>query len=241
MLKLSDITAFIETIRKEGAISGGYSAQRIANDAGIHLYTMHPWRWREGASVTVNLVNDQAYVDLPADLGEITAWGISGRNRSIGWTTPEHLAELREKDALAGHGGYYAAISQPPQANQESELPAWRMELHPKVTVEDESITLWYRREWPFVSDANHVLAIRRHVQPLYMQLVRAFTIGGWTGTQDTTSLMLSEIESGAIFRAAKNADGRIQPHMGPVRNGAIASGGVGVQEFGSGAVTYVG
>ena len=77
MVTLSDVKEFIGTIRKEGAISTGYDAARIANDAGLHLYAMYPWRFREAAT-TLTLTKDQPHEDLPADLGEITAWALNG-------------------------------------------------------------------------------------------------------------------------------------------------------------------
>lgn len=233
MLKLSDITAFVETVRTEGGLSSGYNATRIANDAGLHLYAMHGWSFRESAAAQISLTQGQDHEDLPADVGEITASALSGTGRSLMWTTPEHMARLRDADSGISFNGHYAVISQPPQADPEQSLPAWRLELYPAVSGDSETLTLWYRREWPFVSDPDHVLAIRPHVEPLYMQLVRAFVVGGWSGSQDTTAPRLSEIENGSVFMAARRADARVQPHFGPPSGSAVSmAGGYGAGRY---------
>ena len=71
-------------------------AHRILNDAGHHLYSMHSWKWCEGAQATLTLTANQDYVWLPEDFREIVAvQPTNGLNAGFRLTTQERLLQLR--------------------------------------------------------------------------------------------------------------------------------------------------
>ena len=57
-----------------GTLSPEIEVLSLINRAGEFLVSVYPWKWLEGRSATLDLVQDQTYVALPADFRELTAW-----------------------------------------------------------------------------------------------------------------------------------------------------------------------
>src|SRR4051812_10094339 len=73
----------------------GNSAAFVVNNALSYLCNFAPWEWRT-AYATLSTINAQAYVDLPADFGELVdLWGIASPYDSKRFRRVNHKTMLR--------------------------------------------------------------------------------------------------------------------------------------------------
>ena len=99
-----------------------------------------------------------------------------------------------------------------------------RLELYPTPsTTTTEALTLYYRAGWSRVYDDRKPLQMPAYIEPLYIELLRAFARGYEEEDQGSLSTRLNEIMKGAIFAISVDRDSSVQPDYGPIRNGAAA------------------
>lgn len=124
--------------------------EQIVNDALEHLAALHPWSWQSTGEQSLDIVGEQAYVELPADFGSLVAIEHDG-----GWarqmipTTWQEMLRFRT-DAIQNWSRsywYLIAIGQVDSTAPEDGLDVPRIELYPTPADDaDDAIKIVYRR-----------------------------------------------------------------------------------------------
>lgn len=189
----------------------------LVNAAGRHAVSMYPWSFMGRASATLNIVGLQNYVALPVDFGNLDA--INATNslyRRIRMTSVSEILGLRTSLVSVGAWTYIGAISW-----ADSTQP--RLEIWPTPDVsQTAALTIFYKARWvDLVGDKDAVL-IPTFMEPLLIQLVRAFARGYEMEDQGSMGERLQEIENGPIMAAAIRFDGSAQYNLGPMRGSAV-------------------
>ncbi len=199
-------------------------ALRLVNEAGTHLTSMHAWNYLIRPSTQLASVAGQAYIDLPADFGEIL--GIQLDGGYLGnweYVDPGFFTQL-EATSWSGEGpAYWTIIEWPVKTDGSSPTP--RLALHPAPASTDASFaTLRYRAKWADLSRSDREVPVPDYCRSLFLALCRAFARGYDEDEQVTLSQRLADVEIGSLLDTAKRADGRTRRRMGVLRNGAAGS-----------------
>lgn len=181
-------------------------------------------------------------IHLPRDLRELIAiHPTSGTSKTIQLTTYEELLEKRASN-LAGFGGYWAAVthsmdfasdglpgasSTPVSVSPHTDTvqatgpgPKARLEITPQPAAnEKDAYMLYYRAGWTHLDHDDDKLRMPSYCESLYLEILKSFALSRF-GDADISS-MLSNVMAGPLFLTAMDRDGSIQPHYGPIRNGA--------------------
>jgi hypothetical protein len=206
----------------------------ILNHAGLHLVNMCTWKFLERAPVTIGTVQDQAYVDLPSDFGEIIAIdSTEGLVSTIKLTTFQHLLEMRTNQVNLANFNYFGAIVWNADTSTEGGAPTVRVEIWPTPNVTDsDEFTLFYRAGWINLTEDTQYVEIPSYVEPLYIQLVRAHALGYEEEHNASMMQRLDAIYASTIYRNAMDQDQRVQNSYGPLMGGAARGAPLGVNKF---------
>jgi len=99
-----------------GTLSPEIEVLSLINRAGEFLVSVYPWKWLEGRSATLDLVQDQTYVALPSDFRELTAWeATSGLTNDLEMVTTQTITDLRTNEVSTSASVNYAAITHMPK------------------------------------------------------------------------------------------------------------------------------
>lgn len=111
--------------------------------------------------------------------------------------------------------------------------PRARLEIWPDPGADDDAaLTVYYRAGWETLDEDSHFISIPVWIQPLYIQLLRAFARGYEREDVSSLSQRCMEILAGPLFRAATRRDGMMQPEYGELRNGAAEMEQAGFYPF---------
>ena len=205
---------------------------QVINYAGHLFFSSHQWNFRERDPITVDLVKDQQYVNLPLDFGELTGIEMTeALNYGVTVVTPQQLVTRRATSITVTQQYYWVAIFQPGQPGRTSDFPPPRLEIWPTPAADNiNAITLIYRAKWRDFADTGAGTSVDTANVPDYaemalIEVVRAVT-AGWGERQlqpqgGVTGTMKLVLE-GAIWAACVTTDGMQQMTYGPLSGGAI-------------------
>lgn len=215
----------------------------LIHEAGDLLTNLHPWAWLVGQTATVNIVDDQDYVELPEDFGEFQTHGPPRYLGRIS-TNLDVSIELVDIQAIVdarGGGGALAPLdfaylgalvwTVSPSLNpsggssgepDSGELRA-RLELWPTPSAAD-TFSITYRRRWRRVEQDGDTLSMPRYMVPLFKEVLRAVVRGNVREDAATLDERLAQIVKGTVFAAAKRTDATVQSVYGPIQGGAADS-----------------
>ena len=249
--KISASGAFADYLRIEGdvlEVTGGtnvdkgfyrvipiYDASESSGNDYIGLEDNPKTNTAIAASGITGVVHTQS-IALPSDFRELIAiHPSSGTAKTIQLTTYEELLE-KQASNLAGFGGYWAAIAHAmdfpgsgrPQAStigtdtvQASGAgPKPRLQIVPEPTANEiDAFKLYYRAGWTLRKHDDDKLRMPIWAESLYLEILRCFITSRF-GEGDL-NMLLANVVNGPLFAVAMDRDGSIQPHYGPIRNGA--------------------
>ena len=155
----------------------------VINDALAHLQSVHNWKFLQNASVSLTLINQQPYVDLPADFENVTSvtYPETWTNGMIP-TTLDELDRLRDAPVSTWTLGFWFAVRTgvvDPSSRTRGMLPD-RLELYPTPTNNPSSgnidgpISIRYTRRFIPLVDDDDVPGFPRWMESAFTHLVRA-------------------------------------------------------------------
>lgn len=196
----------------------------IINEAGHQFCNMHPWKWLERFSSSLDYVASQTYVSLPADCGEVLALYATSTNVSqFEMVSFQELLRLRSVGTTVVTGTTYGALAYPAFTTA-AEPAAVRLEVFPTPSASDAgALSIFYRAIWVDASPETDYLDVLPWMIPLYKQVLRAYARGVEEEDVASMSERLAAIQLGPVFKAACERDGRVQPSYGTMTGGAIA------------------
>ncbi len=226
-LTYDNLVSVIQAVTNAVAAPSGIGDALILNSAGEHLFNMHPWNFREGASTTLKFVPEQNYVELPIDFGGVTAYAMASTQQAFEFTTPQILAELIDSSVSATGYRWWGAIVQPAAPTAKQALPNKQIDIYP-TPASVATLRLWYRRGWVTMVSGD-IAQIPTFVEPLYVELVKAFALCHWANQGGSPNFgvyeNLAAVENSPLFHACALRDGMDQPDYGFLEGGAIAQG----------------
>jgi hypothetical protein len=199
---------------------GRLNEAAIVNQAGRYLVSMHPWRWRQRPSFTMDLVNGQSYLELPPDFNEgdeiVSVSMTDNVSYGVALTTQAEIDTLRANTILAP-SFYYVAISFPNQKDLTSPQDRPRLELHPTPTADSaDALRLSYRGGWTALSLPSNRANIPETFDFALIQCVRAF--GAYYITNSYTHVD-ALVKSESIM-SLKKSSGGAQANLGNMLGG---------------------
>lgn len=142
-------------------MSTGESSAEIVNDALEQLCSMRAWMWRRGGPVTLSLVADQNYIELPQDFGEEEHTTYPGSvNKLMIRVTMAEIQMLRANNSQPTGFTFYYAINSGSldEDNREEGLTVNTLEVFPTPTASvADAITLSYFRNVDRLEDDTDV------------------------------------------------------------------------------------
>lgn len=207
-----------------GQFDGRTDPVELVNEAGQYLCAMHDWGWLERPAASLDFVANQTYVSLPSDFGKLVkAVMLNNLSAIVYETSLTHIERLRGSTYVDPFV-YYVAIAYPAQSGATTLVPNPRLEIWPTPgTSETGAMSAVYLAGWTVLSAMNHVAAIPLDMEPLLLQLVRAYGQAAGRGgimLQD----LLDRIEQGAMVNRLKSSYGGVQGTLGQMMGGAVAS-----------------
>lgn len=164
--------------------AAGHVLLETLNDAGRHLYSFHAWTWRSAGPADLATVEDQSYVDLPADFAAIDDAVIDNtvdhdsEFRRVELVSSDAILRLRQSrsqprgDILSIYFPQWAT-----QADTTSE-PTMRALLYPTPqTGLAPTLSMTYQRRWVELADGSEgtqVPNIPREMERALVLLARA-------------------------------------------------------------------
>ena len=216
-----------------GDVSAELNVLDIINNAGDFMASMYPWRWLEEV-VTFQGVHNQAHITLPVGFAELMSFAPRGLDSRASTSLARFYAvsaqEIWDKRevAVAGDedaaytsvplGAFYFAIAYDSAAGTVTPVP--RMEMFPtpnsgrtstKHTHTDCVGNMTYRRSWTPITLTTSPFICPQFMEPLYLQMVRAFTRGYEEEDVATTNARISEVANGPLFMTAVQRDSLIE------------------------------
>lgn len=200
--------------------STGVTSLQIVNDAVKDLCACHGWRWRNGGPYTLSLVADQAYVELPADFGEMNSIFYPGTLiRAMVPTTMAHVERLRAQAVISPQYQYWYAVNvgQIDDSAPEEGLSIPVLELYPTPSESvADALSITYFRDVPELADDADVPMIPSWLDACLFHLVRhkaAVIEDADAGGPDRT-------EFERLLQQAKLRDGRTTGRLGVMKGG---------------------
>lgn len=183
----------------------------VLNLAGRHCFSMHPWRSALNVSADLATVSGQSWVALPTWFAEPIACEVADNSDFI----PVDIVGPREmlllRNGNLGNLGFVKYVS----VEGES-----RLGLFPTPDSDAPAVLrLTYRARWQDVSKDTDPIVCASFLEGLVLEVAREYAAGLEGGD---LSARIAMVEGGPICRAAKNADGSLQPMLGPMMGGAV-------------------
>lgn len=155
-------------------------------------------------------------IDLPDDTRDIIAIQGTGGSLSARVTLTSLAEVLRVREELTTNDQHwYAALS------YVGSPPTPILEIAPGAGSNSTgALRMFYRARWARLSTDSTAVDVPTFIEPLLVQVVRAFARGYTREDAGSLDLRLAQIHAGPIFAAAKKSDGAIQPYFGTLKNG---------------------
>lgn len=194
----------------------------IVNMAGQHLAGMFEWSWLERPAVELDLVAGQTYVDLPLDFGKAISVQVNSIVSKFTWTTLGSILRNRATNLNVSGLQYWGAIEYSAPSSTVAPIPRLAIWPTPSSNVTD-GLLLYYRAKWAGVTNDSYLVPVPDFVEPLMLELIRAFAIGWEESDTGSVGALVAQIETGPIALAAMTNDQGTQWDFGKVENGAAA------------------
>lgn len=209
------------------AASGGRIDDRtdgfeLLNDAGHYLTNMHDWGWLARPPANLNFVASQEYVTLPSDFGNMLSIEVpNSLQTTVQEETLERILYLRGS-SLNDPFRYHVAVVFPTQTSVTVAPGNPRLEIWPTPgSNESNALRISYRAGWTVLTAVNSVPNIPVDVEPLFIQIVRAFGAAAGNPSINLNDL-LTKIEMGPITRGLKSNYGVVQGSLGMTQAGIV-------------------
>lgn len=195
----------------------------IVNVAGQHLVSMFEWSWLERPAVELDLVASQNYVDLPLDFGKAISVQVNSQISKFTWTPLSDILRKRASDLSVSGLQYWGGIEYSSPTSSAAPTPRLALWPTPASSVTD-GLLLYYRAKWPGVTNDSYLVPVPDFIEPLMLELIRAFAIGWEESESASVGEMVARVEAGPIALAAMTNDQGTQWDFGRVEGGAAAS-----------------
>ena len=207
----------------QGPLDSRLDVVEVVNDAGTAVVAMCPWPWLERPPVSLNFTQNQAYVPLPLDTGEVISLEVSDSlATTVELTSLEEVMYLRGS-SLNSPFHFYCALSYPEQRDSQKNAPEPRLELYPTPgTSESGKIVMRYRAGWVRLRDMDNVSNVPVNIEILLVEMVRAFAIVMHSG--GLVSEAVTKIAQSYLYQSLKSRYGMSQGSLG-LHGGGILAG----------------
>lgn len=213
-----------------GAVSSLINNTQIMNQAGVHLANIREWSWLYQADTTLAFEADQDHIKAGTDPGLIPAnlrsvmsiWPDDDLNALFKIISFDQMLRYRQYDVVMDDA-YYGSFHAPKQTAPEIAPEGWRLELYPTPTATNATaLHMAWVRDWTEVdsTDTDLIPDIPYWMEPLYLQMVRACSLGWEEQNQAGIERRLMEIQTGPIFDAAIERDSALVPSLGELQHG---------------------
>lgn len=159
----------------------GETTSELVNDALQHLINLRPWSWRRGGPVTLSMVADQSYIELPSDFGEEESVTYPGTIATqMIRTSMSELQRMRSFTTQPTGFTYYYAVNNGSYDEDfpEEGLSVAILELYPTPTSSlTDVVSLTYRRDVPRLEDDADVPMIPPWMDFAFNLLCRSFAM----------------------------------------------------------------
>lgn len=196
----------------------------VVNEAGRWLFSACEWNFLTRPAATLELVNGQAYIELPDDFGSMIGEPVATTfaHYCLSMTTMQEVADARRLSYSGSVGSYIGAIVWVDPTGAPT-MPQARIEIAPTPQADNATaFTLAYRARWTDVTDANDVVMIPAFMEPLFVRLACVW-IGGYEADGE---MMLEDridrVMGGALWEAALNQDCATQQAIGRIGSTAF-------------------
>lgn len=182
----------------------------IVNMAGSALVNMRSWGWLVRPTAALNLVANDPTVQLPEDFGSIrTLYSTDETTSHARWVSMDELAWRRSAQTqYTDNLISYVALSFARGGDRYEAQPSARLEVFSTPTVSTAGVfRLLYVAGWVEVTSDDDELPIHPSCDLLYLETLRAITMGLMKSHEGSISARLSEIASGSPYRDAAAAD----------------------------------
>jgi len=197
-------------------ITSRSDVREVVNDAGRYLVNMHAWTWRHRPSATLDFVADQAYVQCPADFGEMTAFESATTSQNVRLASINQILLYRSGTAGTSFNTY-AALVWPSQTTSKVPPGRPRFELWPTPASSTAgAINLSYRATWAELDDGDDVANIPLEYTQLLIRMVRAHAV--YLISNDDGAIDM--VDQSTMAQRLKDRDGRTQGNLGPITYG---------------------
>lgn len=177
-------------------------------------------------------------VALPADFLKLHS---PGRTNSIiggmRLTTPKHLLALRTSTIEQSSSWNYFAVITHVQDINGALIPI--LDIWPETSAnESEAFTIFYKRRIVIADEDTAAIPLpadKPLIHTCLLRVCRIFALGYEEGEESgkpSVDELLTQFIMGPIWKAARKQDGGIQPHMGPVKGGAVQSMPRGIRKL---------
>jgi len=194
------------------------TALAIINNAGRAFTNMRDWAHLRRPATTLSLVQNQAYVDLPADLGQIHALTPAGLNDDFNLVTREQFANW-QRGVYGTPLGYVGQVSQVVDAGTNALTK--RLELYPTPSAAAADwLRLEYSAKWTEITtamDDTDVLVVPEHCEPLFYEILEAVAKGMEEPDTMTLSARLDLVRRSSVYQDALKQEARDQHKIAPI------------------------
>lgn len=172
-------------------------------------------------------------IALPSDFRELIAINTtSGLLRGVALTDHAELIQRRAA-SFVSEGFHYGAIVHAQSSATAGGAPTPRIEIWPAPSANELGVlTIMYRAGWKSISNDTDLISIPDWIEPLYIQILRAFARGYEEEDAQILDQRLVAATNGIMFFAAVDRDAMVQPHYGKLRGGGATR--TGFESFGN-------
>lgn len=199
----------------------------VVNEAVQSVYNAVEWNFLQGASVDLDLVQDQTWIALPADFGSTGEEDLTSQSFAyfaLQLRTMQHVQLARQVGVAPGAGAYAGCIVF--EDTDTSDTPTPRIEIAPTPT-EDAAAAfqLSYRRRFAPVTDPSDVCQVPVFMQPLVIRACCLWLAGYEADASSPTALedFMDRLQASSLWMNAISQDANTQQGVGMWAGGAAS------------------
>lgn len=197
----------------------------VINQAGMTLLGLRSWAWLQAGKATLSLTSGQAYVNLPLDFKKLRAIEHQSSLVSFQMGSKADLLALEASSTGLGGLAFWGSLTCARQLDSNGDetygAPRWRIDLHPPPTADaTDALIVYYDRKWATVAEDNNVVVLPDFMEPVFVQVLRAFAQGYEEPNNGSVDARLAGIVAGVTYHSALAHDTMAQGPAGPLRGG---------------------
>lgn len=195
---------------------------QIINMAGTTMVNMREWHWCRRTNTQLSLVQDQAYIDLPADLLIVDAINSATAHEVVQWVTRDQFLRWVRGDYGNSPPGHIVTVG----GENVSNVVLLRLHIYPPpAAAVADAINLSYTAGWAAIASGaadSVVLELPAFLEPLFFEVLLAVAKGAEKHDMANLTPRVDQIKGGTLFKDAARIDAAAQPVEGsiPVRSG---------------------